>query len=36
MTAQEWITLVIAVLGALHGPITQTVIKRFGARKDQQ
>lgn len=31
MTLQDWITLIIAILGVLHGPLVPALLKR--ARK---
>lgn len=29
MTAQDWVTLVIAIIGALHGPVTSALVGRI-------
>jgi len=33
MTLQEWITLVVAILGVLHGPLSAQLIKVLKGNK---
>jgi hypothetical protein len=33
MTAATWVTLIVAILGALHGPGTQAVLQKWANRK---
>lgn len=36
MTPQLWVTLILAVLGVLHGPGTQALLKRLFTRKPKR
>lgn len=36
MPVATWIAIVLAVLGVLHGPGTQAVLKRLASRKVRQ
>lgn len=33
MSVSTWVAIVLAILGVLHGPGTQAVLKRLGSRK---
>lgn len=33
MTLQEWVTLAVAILGVLHGPLSAKLVGMFGKTK---
>lgn len=33
MTLQEWITLIVAILGVLHGPLSAKLLSTFSSNK---
>lgn len=36
MQPQDWLTLIIAVLGVLHGPLIPALLKRYGKGNGQK